>query len=183
MNKETLNDMFYFTPNPFPDDSNEELLNKQSLILLLKPISSQTQQETTLDLLLKLVYGTMKKAPGSSDSPSQILMKTTDDEEEETALKTTIGVWVPENKYVLATMLRLFFEKIVSSYLIQPPEDIPPHYAIIFNAIKRIELKELMHKYSTEILNYGFFTSEIPQESTLIAKSIKKYESSPERAQ
>lgn len=169
--------MFYFQPNPFPDDANEELLDNQCLILLIKLKASQTSKEEMLSLLLKIVYGEMRKPPGSPDSPSQILLKTENEENEE-----KIGIWAPDNKYTLATLLRLFFPNIVLSYLIQPPAKTPSHYAFVFDAIQRTDLKELMRRYSTEVLKYGFFTSETPEEATLIAKTIKQYEKSPERA-
>lgn len=173
--------MFYFQPNPFPEDANEELLNNQCLILLIKPRSSQSCKEDTLSSLLHITYGEMRKPPGSPDSPSQILMKIENDETNDDSTEN-IGVWVPDNKYTVTTLLRLFFHNIVSSYLIEPPSKTPSHYAFVFDAIQRTELKELMSKYSTEILKYGFFSNEIPEEATLIAKSIKQYEKSPERA-
>lgn len=168
---------------PFPEESVEELLNNTSVVLQVKPIPARDVEEPTDDLILQILYGPSKKPPGSHDSPARVLAKlppTTEEEVEEKA-QEAIAVWAPENELIKATALRLFFHRMTEHFLIPEPEPTPPHYAVVFDAIRRHEIASLMEKFSDQVIRYGFFTSEHPEDAKLVAKSIYKYERSPDR--
>ncbi|RZC38575.1 uncharacterized protein BDFB_005350 [Asbolus verrucosus] len=175
---EQLQELFFFGINPFPEESVEELLNEQSLVLLVKPIPSRDVTEPTDDLILEVVYGPSKRPPGGHDSPAQLLshVPQTDEEGEPLEPLEMVGLWVPENELEKATALRLFFPKITEHHLIPEPEPTPPHYAVVFDALRRQDVLNLMEKYPNEIIRFGFFTSEVPENAKLIAKNLKKYE-------
>lgn len=184
LTEELLDELFFFGDNPFDDEAMEELLNNTSVFLLIKPIPARDVTEPTDDLINEIVYGPSKKAPGSPDSVARHLAKVHPQTEEEPheKLPDRIAIWAPENELIKATGLRLFFTKYTEHYLIPEPEPIPPHYAVVFDAIRRSEIADVIEKYPEQVLRYGFFTSEVPEEAQLVAKSIKKYERSSERA-
>lgn len=86
------------------------------------------------------------------------------------------GVWVPPNPNVRATVLKMFFPKITKQYEIPKPEPIPPYISIIFEYKKVPEVLPLMNQFSSEIMQYGFFTDEKPENAKLVAESIRKLE-------
>ncbi|XP_015836128.1 fibrous sheath CABYR-binding protein-like [Tribolium castaneum] len=184
LTEQILDELFYFGEMPFPEEALEELLNNTCMILQVKPIPARDVEEPTDELILQILYGPSKKPPGSSDCPARVLAKLPEPSEEEVHEKTareSVGVWAPENELIKATALRLFFHKLTEHYLIPEPEPTPPHYAVVFEAMRRHEIASFMEKYSDQVIRYGFFTSERPEEAKLVAKSIYKYERSPDR--
>ncbi|XP_044267395.1 tropomyosin-1, isoforms 33/34-like isoform X2 [Tribolium madens] len=182
--QQILDELFYFGEMPFPEEAVEELLNNTCVILQVKPIPARDVEDPTDDLILEILYGHSKKPPGSPDSPARVLAKLPEPSEEEVHEKTvheSVGVWAPDNELIKATALRLFFHRLTEHYLIPEPEPTPPHYAVVFEAIRRHEIASFMEKYSDQVIRYGFFTSEKPEEAKLVAKSIYKYERSPDR--
>lgn len=178
-----MDELFYFDEEcPFSEESVEKLINDTSVVLLIKPIPARDLDEATDDILLRIVYGAMKKPPGSPDSPAKVLANLPQVDEEGNEIHVeTVAIWTPESAFIKATALRLFFPKYTEHYLIAPPEPTPPHFAVVFESFRRQEVAEIMEKYPEEILRYGFFTSEKPEEAKLVAKTIKKYEKCLER--
>lgn len=87
-----------------------------------------------------------------------------------------LGIWVPPNPEVRATVLRMFFPKVTKQFEIPEPEPTPPYIAIIFDQKKFNEVLQIMNEFSDEIMHYGFFTDENPETAKLVAQSIRKLE-------
>ncbi|KAJ8920579.1 hypothetical protein NQ315_004718 [Exocentrus adspersus] len=170
MTEELIHEMFYFADESerFDENTIKYLPEKTSLGLI---INSHGDEPDMDDIILEVVYGAMKKPPGSPDSPAQALRQTAEGDEEEYELP---GIWVPPNPLVKATFLKLCFHKLSANYLIPEPEPIPEHYAIIFDLHKANNALQIAHKYPEEIMRYAYFTSEIPEEAELVAKTPRK---------
>lgn len=83
---------------------------------------------------------------------------------------------MPPNPNVRATALKMFFPKITKQYEIPKPEPTPPYISIIFEHKKVPEVLPVMNQFSSEIMQYGFFTDEKPEKAQLVAQSIRKLE-------
>ncbi|XP_060518187.1 uncharacterized protein LOC132696984 isoform X3 [Cylas formicarius] len=169
---ELLNELCYFTSREqeFSDVDITELLTKESLVLLFK-ISHKSDIEDIDGAILSLVYGDSQKLPGSPDSVAQNLMVEVEEGPEELA-----GIWAPDDPFVRATSLKLFFTKLSQDYTIPEPEPIPEHLAIIFGYDKKEDVFQVVGEYQDEVMRYGFFTTEKPDNTQLVAKSVRRLE-------
>lgn len=81
MTEENLEELLFFSENEneFNEVTLDNLLNDQSLILLLK-VHVTADIEDIDDVLLRLVYGEAKKPPGSPECVNELLMDSVDDE-------------------------------------------------------------------------------------------------------
>lgn len=183
--EEMLDELEYFADFRIPDDSVSYMLNDICLIQLIKP---QEDDPNVEQHLLETLYGEPKAPPGDPESLAFKLMKTVTavyekeeglegeeavEEEEEVEL---IGLWTPSNPYAKAMALKCFFPKHSDQYVPAPPEPIPPYVAACYDAFKRHDVIPLMEQFPKAIMRYGFFTSDIPEEAQLIAKSTHAYE-------
>lgn len=116
----------------------------------------------------------MREHPGDEKSPSQLLMKPPSDPEDFEA--TLIGVWAPPNSMAKGMALKILFPNLSTPFKLPETKLIPPHVAVAYDAFKSPEVMELNDKYPGQILAYGFFTSDIPAEAKLIAKTVDKFE-------
>lgn len=76
-----MDELLFFSPeeSEFTEDSLEDILNHQSLILLFK-IHATSSVEDIDDALLTIVYGNLKKPPGTPESVYALLCDTIEDE-------------------------------------------------------------------------------------------------------
>lgn len=86
-------------------------------------------------------------------------------------------VWVPNDPFTRAIALKVCFPKICESHVVAEPEPIPPHIIMAFDALKRSEVLEVIRENRTEVMRYGFFTSENADQADFIAKGIPKFDS------
>lgn len=170
-----MEELCYFTDisEEFPDDVLEELYELQSLMLLFKAAATADIEDID-DAVLTMVYGEMKKPPGSKDSAAQKL-NTLDEvvveEEVEDAdqkshrslrsdvrsKKELMSIWAPVKPQVRATALRMFFPKVSTDYTIPEPPPEPEHLAIIFPVTRKEEVLKLFSNFnSLKFVNAGF---------------------------
>lgn len=102
LTEEMLEEMLYFADWNFPDETMQDILENQSLALLIKPANDDVAERID-NAILELVYGRSKEPPGSPDSPAQLL--TSVDEEEGTEF---LGVWAPPNNLTKAYAIKVF---------------------------------------------------------------------------
>lgn len=198
--EQVLQEILYFTDyKKFPSKTVENVTNnKLSLALLIKR-SSENLPGDIDEIVLQLVYGNLRKPPGDEKSPNRKLMvileidenkeekgkKDTEEnekDEEESSEKdrneedVLIGIWAPPNNLAKATVLKYLFPNI-SGPFVGPEIEIPPLYvAAAYDAFKAREVVELSEKYPGQVMSYGFFTSDVPSEAQLIAKTTDKFE-------
>lgn len=81
MNKEQFEELLFFSDNEeeFNEDTLDNLLSDESLILLLK-MHGTAEVEDIDDLLLNLVYGDIKKPPGEAGCIYELLFDSIEDE-------------------------------------------------------------------------------------------------------
>ncbi|KAJ8961256.1 hypothetical protein NQ318_008940 [Aromia moschata] len=163
----------------FNEATRQILISKESVALLIKPKAGQ-EIESMLDEVLRLVYGEMMRPPGDEDSPCQLLLKQEEDEDTGETNELT-GIWAPPNPCMTAACMKLFFPKVSIAYAIPEPEPTPPHYAVIFGLTKFHEALDVINRYPKDVMKYGFFTSHVPKEAELIAKTYHKLEKSDKR--
>lgn len=175
-----MDELFYFAEelDQLDEASIKELLEKPSLGLLIHA-SHGIEVANMDDVILTVVYGPMKKSPGSPDSPAHVLRGTVEEEDGKT--HEVQGIWTPHNQLVKATFQRLFFHKVTADYLIPEPEPIPEHFAVIFDLTKANNALQIAHKYPEEILRFAYFTSEVPEDAELVAKTPRRLEHSENR--
>ncbi|XP_057668830.1 uncharacterized protein LOC130901433 isoform X3 [Diorhabda carinulata] len=179
--EEELEELMYFEePRQGADEyifdgySLHNLLNEEALFLAVKP-SHGSEVENIDKLLLEMIYGPPMKPPGSEDCPYRQMLTEAEDEESGNVVEL-IGIWVPAIPCVRATVLRLFFPKLSGPYVIPEPEPEPEHLAIIFDKKKTREALRTMGHWPEQIMNYGFFSNEDPEDTELIAKSVQRLE-------
>uniref|UniRef100_A0AAR5PRI3 DUF4746 domain-containing protein n=1 Tax=Dendroctonus ponderosae TaxID=77166 RepID=A0AAR5PRI3_DENPD len=129
-----------------------------------------------------MIYGAIRKPPGTKDSIAQKLIteeeqeQETQTEEKDKVKKETgnVGIWVPPDASVRATVLRMFFPKVSGDFAIPEPAPEPEHLTIIFPLNKKDEALQVMHQYPDEIMKHGLFTSENYEDTTLVARNFKQ---------
>lgn len=72
--------------------------------------------------------------------------------------------------------------QLTDHFLPPDPQPDPPHVAMIFDAIKRNDLMAQFEIGQEDILAYGYFTSESPDDAKLLATSTYKYEKLKKKA-
>lgn len=79
--KEQLDELSFFSPHEeeFNKDTLDNLLNNQSLMLLLK-VHVTVEIEDIDDVILNMVYGEMRRPPGDSECLYELLFETVMDE-------------------------------------------------------------------------------------------------------
>lgn len=117
----------------------------------------------------------MRQYPGDEKSPCQRLIKPPLDPEDYE--NTSIGLWAPPNSLTKGVALKILFPNLASPFKLPDAKIIPLHIAVAYDAFKAQEVMELNVKFPGQILEFGFFTSDIPEEAKLIAKTVEKFES------
>lgn len=81
LTEEKLEELLFFSHQDdiFNDDTIENMLNDQSLMLLLK-VHVTANIEDIDDVILTLIYGENKKAPGTSECVYGLLFDSVEDE-------------------------------------------------------------------------------------------------------
>lgn len=82
--EDSIKELCFFTDvsAEFTEDSLEELYNNESLMLLLL---ANAETENTDEAILKVIYGQMKKPPGSPDCAAFKLIADEEEGQDETA--------------------------------------------------------------------------------------------------
>ncbi|KAJ8942900.1 hypothetical protein NQ314_009875 [Rhamnusium bicolor] len=127
------------------------------------------------EIILQIVYGNSRKPPGDEKSPSQRLMVKSE-EEEENEEDTLIGIWAPPNSLAKAVALKLLFPNLSAPYKLPETEPTPLYVAVAYDAFKARDVMELSAQYPGQVMAYGFFSSDIPAEAQLVAKTVEKFE-------
>lgn len=191
MTPELIQEMQYFAPEE--QQLTAETVQQITIpgeicsVVLLKQSRTAAELDRPMDeIILELVYGDMLEPPGAPDSPAQLLLGGKELAAEGSvdqleSLQQLPGIWAPPNDFVKATCLRLFFPRLTHSMLVPEPEPTPEHLAVVFDCLRRNDIRALMQKYPEHVMRYGFFSSETPEEAQLVAKSFKKYEHEPNR--
>lgn len=86
-----------------------------------------------------------------------------------------LSIWVPDSKMTKALAVKTFYPKLTADQVIKEPPPIPPHVAVAFDTLKRLEVLALIEDYRAEVMRYGFFTSDDPDEAELISKIHPNY--------
>lgn len=202
--EEMLEEILYFANWSFPEDTTEEILNKHCLALTLKPANEEVGEHVE-EVVLQLIYGNTKEPPGAPGSPAQILMrleeeeKTEEDEnkekpelteeekeeqkkaqeekeEERKKAAEIMALWAPPNARTKAYVIKVLFPNLAGPLILPEPEPIPPHLALIYDAVHRREVLEVMNQYPDDVMRYGFFTTEDPHTAKLVAKTPANFE-------
>lgn len=86
------------------------------------------------------------------------------------------GIWTAPNALARAIAVKVLFPRIYDPIALPDQEEIPPHVLMAFDCFKRKEILEMGQKYQKSIMRYGFFTSDDPNNATLIVKTGDKFE-------
>lgn len=88
------------------------------------------------------------------------------------------GIWTPSNKTTNALLIYLYFRSVTEHFL--PPDRGPekPHLLMIFDISKRRSVLNVIEKYQSDILAFGYFTidNNATNVTKLIAKTNLSYE-------
>ncbi|CRL07656.1 CLUMA_CG020616, isoform A [Clunio marinus] len=84
--------------------------------------------------------------------------------------------WTPFNKRGNAAYIYIFFRNYTEHFLPPDPEMVPQHLLFIFDAYKRQNIFDAFKPVSSDVLAFGYFSSEIITSCTLLAKITDKYE-------
>nr|CAI5848239.1 unnamed protein product [Callosobruchus analis] len=173
LTEDMLEELLYFSEEKFTQRTREDCLNGRiSLALLIKRCSENLPGKID-DLVLQVVYGNSRKPPGDERSPNQKMMTKEEDGDEENIL---IGLWAPPNPHCKAYALKQLFPSLTEPHLLTHVPTVPLFIIVAYDAFKAHDIAELMDKYPGQVLSYGFFTSDVPQETKLIAKTFTEFE-------
>ena len=87
------------------------------------------------------------------------------------------GIWLPSNRYVTGDCIRVFFPKMVQSYLLPDPEPKERYVIVAFDTCKRYDVRPIIDTYQgKEIPCFGFFLDFFKVKPILIANSFESYE-------
>lgn len=87
-----------------------------------------------------------------------------------------IGIWAPPTRRILSSCFKILFPRMAAPLLIPEPPPRPPYISVCFPIDKRAKVQDMLMEWETEIERYGIFTSYLPEEAQLIAKSFKKFD-------
>lgn len=86
-----------------------------------------------------------------------------------------LSVWVPGDSKTKALALSLLFPRMTSDQVVPEPEPIAPHVAVAFDTLKRNEVMSLINEYPKDVMRYGFFTSDDPEQAKLLSKIMPNF--------
>nr|CAH7743740.1 unnamed protein product [Callosobruchus chinensis] len=89
------------------------------------------------------------------------------------------GLWAPPNPHCKAYALKQLFPSLTEPHLLTHIPTVPLYIIVAYDAFKAHDIAELMDKYPGQVLSYGFFTTDVPSEAKLIAKSFTQFEERP----
>lgn len=140
--------------------------------LLLKR-SSENLPNNINEVVLQLVYGNRRKAPGDDGSPYQQLLLKKENEE----LK---GLWVPPNSLSKGMGLKWVFPSVSAPFRFPDEKPVPLHIAVGYDAFKYKDVVELSKQFPGQVMKMGFFTNDILVEAKLISKTVEEFENRTE---
>lgn len=85
-------------------------------------------------------------------------------------------IWVPFDRRTHASLIYVLFRQQTVGFLAPDPPPEPVHLVLAFDAHKTRQISNIMNKNPEDILHYGYFTSDDPEDAKLIANSIPKYQ-------
>ncbi|XP_076270019.1 uncharacterized protein LOC143202402 isoform X2 [Rhynchophorus ferrugineus] len=166
--------MLFFCEKKFPRRTIEDFgSNKLSFALLLKRCHDALKGQID-EIVLQMVYGNSRQPPGDEKSPSLRLRKV---EAEDDPDKVLLGVWAPPNCLCKASVLKLLFPGVCDPKKIPEVKEVPLHVAVAYDAFKARDVFELSTKYPGKVMSFGYFSSDIPGDAKLLAKTTDKFES------
>ncbi|CAG9862741.1 unnamed protein product [Phyllotreta striolata] len=175
--------MQFFTEEKLSERTIEDILHGKFCLALLLKRNGDLPGDID-DIVLQIVYGNMRKPPGSEFSPcDQLTVKIRDDEDDETndgekkIENNLVGIWAPTDKLTKALVLKHAFPNVSGPFKLPDEEPIPLCVAMAFDAFKTREVMELSQLYPGQVMTVGFFTSDKPQEATLISKTVEEFDS------
>ncbi|XP_022208475.2 actin cytoskeleton-regulatory complex protein PAN1 [Drosophila obscura] len=91
-------------------------------------------------------------------------------------------IWVPNNRRTHAALVYMYFRSQTTGFLPPDPKPEPPHVIMAFDAFKRREIMNVVERHKSEVPSYGFFTTDDPDDTTLLASSTDRYNNSGEQS-
>ncbi|SPP88758.1 blast:Thioredoxin domain-containing protein 3 homolog [Drosophila guanche] len=91
-------------------------------------------------------------------------------------------IWVPNNRRTHAALVYMFFRSQTTGFLPPDPTPEPPHVIMAFEASKREEVMNAVDRQKSDVPSYGYFTTDDPAETTLLASSTDRYNRSVEQS-
>uniref|UniRef100_T1GUM7 DUF4746 domain-containing protein n=1 Tax=Megaselia scalaris TaxID=36166 RepID=T1GUM7_MEGSC len=88
-------------------------------------------------------------------------------------------IWVPHDRRTHAALIYVLFRQQTINFLAPDPPPEPEHLILAFDAHKTRQVAPIMNKNPEDILHYGYFTSDDPEDAKLIANSIPNYTTAP----
>ncbi|CAG9862739.1 unnamed protein product [Phyllotreta striolata] len=178
MDVDLLEEMFYFYEEeepPFDEASLNSLLNAKCILLAIRSLQV-VDSSVWEELMARIIYGKSSRSPPGDRSCFYQKMQTDMEDRQTGEVQILTGVWIPKKPYIRATMLRMFFPKYSDNLEVPDPGPLPPHYAMVFDTPKIKSALKIMGKWPKEFIYYGFFTSEDPENTELVAKSVQRLE-------
>ncbi|XP_017877335.1 uncharacterized protein LOC108623388, partial [Ceratina calcarata] len=179
LNEDILSSMFNESDYTLTSNAKKLLMDGKCMFMRLKV--SETKSETDIhEHLISLLFGeaelpTAEKSLNEEcfagrHRPSYV---TSENENEVFPL-----VWTPPNPRNKAIVFRNIFATYTNNTY--PYEDKTAKVPIVvfkYDYTKKSELKMILQEFEDEVINFGIFESDKPQEAKLLAKSITEFES------
>lgn len=86
------------------------------------------------------------------------------------------AIWTPLTPAGKANAIMKFFPKFAEKYKLPPQPTLPPVITIVFDAVKSLEVNEMMQNYQDEIITTGYFTGPDPSSAIKLATTQEQYE-------
>ncbi|KAL3283428.1 hypothetical protein HHI36_006573, partial [Cryptolaemus montrouzieri] len=90
--------------------------------------------------------------------------------------KFIVGIWAPPTRRILSSCFKILFPRMAAPLLIPEPPPKPPYVSVCFPIDRRSKVQDLITQWESEIIRYGIFSSCVPEDAHLIAKSFKKFD-------
>ncbi|PNF41421.1 hypothetical protein B7P43_G14117 [Cryptotermes secundus] len=86
------------------------------------------------------------------------------------------AIWTPLTPDGKANAIMKFFPKFAEKYKLPPQPTLPPVITIVFDAVKSLEVNEMMQNFQDEIITTGYFTGPDPSSAIKLATTQEQYE-------
>ncbi|XP_045471841.1 uncharacterized protein LOC123678729 [Harmonia axyridis] len=115
--------------------------------------------------------------PPPAPEPEKSLDEGSEEEGSEAEIENyLIGIWAPPTRRILSSCFKILFPRMAAPILIPEPPPKPPYISVCYPIDKRSKIQDMIQEWETEIERYGIFTSFVPEEAQLVAKSFKKFD-------